>query len=124
MAKAKTKPPRRSGRPAPRSSGHGPRPRTPHLPGLAPVVIPEIETAAEAYVTVRDRRMAATKQETDAQSTLLTVMKKHNLTTYRLGDGEDPLLILLVEGRTKVAVRKVKHAESNGSADHETELED
>lgn len=122
MATAKTKPPRRAGRSRVHRTNTGPRPRTPHLPGLAPRVIREIETAAERYVEVPDRRMAATKSETEAQLTLLTVMRKHNLTTYRLGDAEDPLLVQVVDGKTKVSVRKVKGEES-GLADHETEFD-
>ena len=73
-------------------------------PGVAPVVIPEIDKAAEKYVNIRDKRMLLTEDEIEAKGLLTELMKKHSLKTYRY----DERLVELKPGEETVKVKKVK----------------
>lgn len=110
--KTRSKKARRS---APTRPARAPRPRQTSIPGTEGPAIPEVDRAAQAYVDIRDSRMGLTEQETVAQATLLTVMRKHTLTVYRLDMGDGPMLVSVNEGQAKVSVRKVKEkAPANG----------
>lgn len=63
----------------------------------------EIERAAVRYVSIRDQRMALTKDEVKAQAELLTAMQKHSLTEY-VCDEED--LRVEVVDKVKARVRR------------------
>src|SRR5574341_100663 len=81
--------------------------RQSRLPGIAQE-IPAIETAADAYVKIRDRRMTLTKEEVAAQTALVSSMKGAKVEVYRTVAG---LLCTIVAGKDKV---KVKAADEDG----------
>lgn len=85
------------------------RPKQLKFAGVAPAVHEDIESAADDYVNIRDRRMEATEKETSAHASLLALMKRHKLASYRF-DG------MLVTLDTAERVR-VKAVEANGEAD-------
>jgi hypothetical protein len=81
-----------------------------YLPGaehMAPVSIPEIDEAAEAYATVRNERMELTDQEAEKAAELLKLMHEHHLKEYEY-DGKMVSLAVL----EKVRVRKQKRADA------------
>ena len=80
------------------------RPRQARLPGVEDPEIEELESAAEEYADVRDRRMALTKEEVRLQGELLTTMKKYDKTSY-VHDGYD---LKLVAEKEKVKVKIAK----------------
>lgn len=53
-----------------------------YIEGTAPVRIKEIEDAAKRYVQFRDERQAAGEEEVRLKVKLISIMKKHDLTTY------------------------------------------
>lgn len=112
MPKTKPKP-----RPRTRPTAPAParRPRSPHLPGLEPVVIPELDRAAEAYLETRNARMKLTEQEVQEREALVATMRKHKQSVYRVEDGGDPLIVTLTE-TAKVQVRRAKD-EGGGAED-------
>ena len=112
--KTRKKPPAR--KPAPRPSGSRSRPRSQHLPGLEPVVIPELDRAATAYVETRNARMKLTEQEVSERDALIATMRKHRQTVYRVEDGGDPLLVTLTES-AKVQVRRPTDERPAAAAD-------
>ena len=75
-----------------------------YLGDTEPEYIQEIVTAAETYKSKRDKRMAMTEQELETRTTLLEVMKKHNLTTYKF-NGQ---IVTLIPGVDKVKVKAVE----------------
>jgi len=77
------------------------------LPDVVPGVDPGIEKTARIYVDARDRRMAMTKDEIDAQSILLDAMKHAGVDQYRTTDG----LLCTLDNKEKVKVSKAKHGE-------------
>lgn len=92
------------------------RPKTPHLPGLEPVVIPELDRAAEAYIETRNSRMKLTEQEVQEREALVAMMRKHRQAVYRVEDGGDPLIVTLTEA-AKVQVRRAKEAAAGDNAE-------
>ena len=56
--------------------------RQQNLPGMEPPKIKAIDNATEAYVEIRDSRMALTKTEVAKRDTVLRLMKEHDLTSY------------------------------------------
>ena len=66
-------------------------------------VIKEIEDAAEHYVTIRDKRMALTEKECEAQAELLAAMKAHKLDSYRYDER-----IVSVVKKDKARVKSVE----------------
>lgn len=112
----KTKPKPKARKPArPAHAAPGRRPKTPHLPGLEPVVIPELDRLAEAYVETRNSRMKLTEQEVQEREALVATMRKHQQTVYRVEDGGDPLIVTLTE-TAKVQVRRAKDAAGGDEA--------
>ena len=63
------------------------------LPGTERKRIEEVETAAEAYVRVRDRRMKLSKSEKEAKDALIAVMRKHHLDVYKDTEATPPLVV-------------------------------
>jgi hypothetical protein len=90
--------------------------RQQRIKGTEAESIKEINDAAEAYVDVRDQRMALTKDEVTAKEKLTTLMLEHGLETYRDEDASPPLVVTLVPGEAKVRVRS-----EGGSSDDEAE---
>lgn len=95
------------------------------IPGTERVSIPDIEDAAEAYVTVRDKRMALTEKEIAARTNLIDVVKGH---VKELSPGEggtliykyDDMVVVLKPGKDHV---KVRH-DADDSDDEAEEEED
>jgi hypothetical protein len=58
------------------------KPRQPRLPEMEDPAIEELESAAEEYASVRDRRMALTEDEVAVKEELLDLMHRHNKTKY------------------------------------------
>jgi hypothetical protein len=79
------------------------------LPGMEVPVIKEVVEAAEDYVDKRDKRMACTTKESAAQSHLMNMMEKNNLTEY-VFDGQKATI---VEGGKKVRVRQIPATEDS-----------
>jgi hypothetical protein len=77
------------------------------LPGMEDTEISDLEDAARNYASVRDRRMALTKQEVDLNGVLLQAMKRHKREHYHR-DGVD---IRLIVEKEKVRVRIKKDEE-------------
>lgn len=65
---------------------------------------PDVNKAAEVYVGHRDERMEATKIEVESRDALVEKMRQHGLKEYR--DPDSDLLVTLVEGKTKVKVKR------------------
>jgi len=95
---------------APKRSGkRGPRPETtevelsqPSLPGMEDAAIDELENVARDYVSVRDRRMALTEQEVDANALVLSMMKKHGKEVYRRDGIEIQIVAKDEKARVKI----------------------
>lgn len=73
------------------------------LKGMEAPVIKEIESAAEEYVAIRDKRMSFTEKEVSARTQLANAMHAHNLTSYRY-DGK----VVTVEPSEKGKVKAEK----------------
>jgi len=71
------------------------------LPGMEDAAIEDLESAARSYVSVRDRRMALTKQEVDAKNVVLNKMREHGKQNYR----RDGIEIRVVATEETVKVR-------------------
>ena len=78
--------------------------RQQNLPGMEPPKIKAIDNATEAYVEIRDSRMALTKTEVAKRDTVLRLMKEHDLTSYEY-DGK---VVSIVNGEPKVKVKTKK----------------
>ena len=65
-----------------------------------------MEDAAESYAEIRDQRMELTESEVSAKATLLAVMKKHNLKSYK--DKGAGLYVMIEEGEDNVKVKKLQ----------------
>lgn len=76
-----------------------------------PNKVKDVDEAAEAYVEVRDKRMALTKKEAEKKSALIEVMKKHNLTAYEDLDADPQLLVTVIEGKVDVKVKALGEEE-------------
>lgn len=76
--------------------------RQSRLPGTGDASIPEIESAAEEYVKLRDKRMKILTQEVESKTTLMTVMKSNKKNYYSY----DGLEVRIVRGDEKVKVSK------------------
>lgn len=83
------------------------------IPGTERTQHPEIETAAQAYASVRDERSELSKREHQKKIELLVTMKSHKVTVYKFYDGNGEEVVARVdEGEPKVTVRKTGEAES------------
>lgn len=99
----KSPPPKRTGK-----RGIGPAdeellkpPKQERLPGMEDTAIEEIEDKARSYAHIRDNRMALLKQEVDLKELLLTLMKRHDKTTYK----RDGIEITIFQKAEKVRVK-------------------
>jgi hypothetical protein len=78
--------------------------------------ITEIEEAADAYVSIRDKRMNLTVKEIAAREALVTTVQAHKSELTPNGAGEyvyrydDDLEVVLKPGKEKV---KVRHASTD-----------
>jgi hypothetical protein len=55
--------------------------------------IAAVDTAAEAYVQARDKRMKLSEKEKIAKDALIAVMREHKLTVYRDTTATPPLFV-------------------------------
>lgn len=79
--------------------------RQKELSGIERESIKEIDDAAEAYVTVRDKRMKLTKEEVEKRDGLIEVMRRHRRKVYRDDNASPPLLVTLKDGKASVKVQ-------------------
>lgn len=91
------------------------------IPGTERPKIKEIELAAEAYVSIRDKRMRLTEQEVELKGALIDVVHKHADKITPNGEGErhyrfDDLVVILKPGKDNV---KVRSADSELEEDEE-----
>ncbi len=59
------------------------RPKQQHFEGMEPPRVPELDSAIEAYVSVRDQRMQLTKEEVQRRSAIEELLRANQLTEYR-----------------------------------------
>lgn len=94
----------RSGRKLTPLAGRHNKPRQKRLPTMDDPALDEIETLAEDYADVRDRRIQLNKEEKPLKDGLLAQMKKHGKTTYHHGG---VTVTVVPEGETvKVKIAK------------------
>jgi hypothetical protein len=89
------------------------KPRQQSLKGMEPVDIPELTAAAEDYESAMLERVKLTKKESEAQATLLEVLKKHKRIAYRTPDG---LMVTLKPGTPKAKVSRADEGDERGEA--------
>lgn len=87
-------------------------PKQAEMEGMERVSIPEIDEAATAYVSVRDKRMALTEREIAAKLNLMQVVLAHEKELSKDMDGNrtyrfEDEIVILKPGKANV---KVKHA--------------
>lgn len=72
--------------------------------------IKEIDSAAAAYLEVRDQRMELTSEEADKKAILMGLVKKHGIELYKFEDEEGQQYDVKYEQETEenVTVRKAK----------------
>lgn len=80
------------------------------IAGTEEPTIQEIDTAAEAYIALRNARMKATEHETESKTALIEVMKKHGLSVYRFEDDDGEHVVTLAD-KTNVKVTDVEEEE-------------
>lgn len=80
------------------------------LPGAEDPTIPEIHQAAAALLDVRSRRIALTKEESEAETVVVTAMKKNDREYYNV----DGLEVTINHGKDKA---KVAHVASDGDGE-------
>lgn len=81
------------------------------IPGTERETIKAIETAADEYQDLKEKRAKLLSKEIAAKAKLHELMKKHEKKTYRCVDND--LLVELVVTEEKV---KVKHVETDQEA--------
>ena len=86
------------------------------LPGMEDARIEELDLAAEAYVSARNKRMKLTDKEVEAQTFLGDKMAAHKLTIYKTAHGE---MVKIIPGKAKVKVEAATAAETDGKGDDE-----
>lgn len=78
--------------------------RQKRLPGTEDAEIEELESIAEEYVDIRDKRQRLTVNEVRLKGELLTEMKKNNKTTYNHGGCE--ISVIVEKEKVKVKFKK------------------
>jgi hypothetical protein len=73
------------------------------LKGIEAPSFPAVESAAESYIDIRDKRMALTEKEVDARAVLIHEMQKEKLQVYKFNDQ----IVTLLPGKEKVRVKTV-----------------
>lgn len=83
------------------------------VPGTERKVNKAVATAAEAYVSERDKRMKLTEKEKASKDALIAVMRKEGLQVYRADDAEPPVIITLTS-KDNVKVTEVGDDDEGG----------
>lgn len=86
------------------------------IPGTERVRIEEIESAADNYVKVRDKRMRLTEQEVAAKVNLLQILLQNEEKLSPNAEGDktyayDDEIVILRSGKRNVKVKAVKDSE-------------
>src|SRR5665213_350459 len=76
------------------------------LPGMEDRKLPELHSAAEEYVSIRDHRMQLTEEEVEAKGLVLQLMKKFDKQVYVCEDIE----IKRVHEDETIKVKRLKKA--------------
>lgn len=89
--------------------------------GVAPVVIPEVEAAADKYIKIKDARCKISPKEIAAKGELIDVIHKNREKLGQNAAGEtiyryDDLVIKLIPGPEKLSI---KEAREDGGTDAE-----
>lgn len=88
-----------------------PRPEQADLPGTEDSAIKPLEDAAKRYAKIRDERMELNADEAKLKASLITLMHKHNKTTY----SRHGIVITLIPEGEKVKVKiKGKDVDDEG----------
>jgi hypothetical protein len=82
------------------------KPRQARLPQMDDPIIEELEASAEAYVAIRDERIALTPQEKKLKDDLLAAMKRHGKEKY-VRDGIE-IKIVHESETVKVKIKKTE----------------
>lgn len=75
------------------------------LPGMERKTVKELDDAAEHYVAMRDIRIRASENESDAKQTLIAAMRKHEILSYRVADGS---LVVTLASKDNVKVTEAE----------------
>ena len=86
-------------------------------PDMEPKKIKEIESAAEELFAVRTERISLNQKEEGAQTTLVAVMEKHQLSVYKLGK----LIVTIEQGKVKAKVKEAAAPEQESEGDGDSE---
>ena len=97
-----------------------PQPDLPAMTGAGVAVpdVPEINAAAEEYLSVRDRRMKLTEQEVITKATLRELMHSHGLQRYPFSD----YVVVITPGEEKLKVKVAADENGEPTADEPEEV--
>jgi hypothetical protein len=84
----------------------------PHLPGMEPVIVPEIAAKARKYAAARDTRIKFLAEEIRLKEELSVLMHTHELSRYE----EDDLLVTL-KTTEKIKVKIDSEEDEEGEAE-------
>ena len=87
------------------------KPKQNRLPGMEDSSIEELESMAEHYANIRDKRIALSKNEGELQDDLLTLLKKHKKVEYHHLDVHIWLVAVDEKVRVKIGELPVKKKE-------------
>ena len=106
------------------------KPKQSRLPGMEDAAIEELESLAEHYANIRDKRIALSKNEGELQDELAALLKKYKKTEYHHLDVH--IWIVAVDEKVKVKIgelpvkkkeRKVEKSESGSEDDTPADIE-
>lgn len=83
------------------------------IPGTGRKENPDIEAAADAYREARDDRMEHSKKEKQKKLELIAVMQANRVKKYKFDDAEGEELLVAIEDKLDVSVRKTGDASSS-----------
>ena len=84
-------------------------PKQKRLPTMEDAPIEELESAAERYASIRDRRQALTAEEVPLKKRLLDLMHSHKKTEYKHEGVE--IKVLVEKEKVRVRIKKDKEEE-------------
>lgn len=83
------------------------------IPGTERKSDPDVEAAAERYIEARDERMKCSKTEKQAKLELIATLQSRRIKKYKFDDAEGEELLVAIEDKLDVTVRKTGEAESS-----------
>lgn len=87
-----------------------PRPEQADLPGTEDSAIAPLENAAKRYAKIRDERMELNDEEGKLKASLISLMHKHQKTTY----SRHGIVITLIPEAENVKVKVKKPGDADG----------